>query len=175
MRDFLIALAFVAVALGGYTAWQTHPQWLAELTTNEIVVPAVADDDDDFEDVADAPTRRYGAPSLCGSGRRVTCIVDGDTGWLEGEKWRLTTQTGGVDAPEISKPECPAEKRIGDRARDRLRSLMSNGYYVNRDGEDRHGRTLLTVTLADGRDVGEVLIAEGLAQAWPNTGNKWCR
>ena len=33
---------------------------------------------------------------------------------------------------------------------------------------------LAKVRLADGRDAGQVLIHEGMAQAWPNTGNRWC-
>ncbi|MEC5383482.1 thermonuclease family protein, partial [Aurantimonas sp. C2-6-R+9] len=103
--------------------------------------------------------------------RGVTCIVDGDTGWQDGEKWRMA----GIDTPEISKPECAAEKRKGLAARDRLRRLMSGGYSLTRDGTGNYGRTLVTVTLADGRDAGEVLVQEGLSQRWPNTGNPWCR
>jgi hypothetical protein len=33
---------------------------------------------------------------------------------------------------------------------------------------------LVRVQLANGRDAGEVLIAEGLAQPWLNKGNRWC-
>lgn len=106
--------------------------------------------------------------------RRLTCIVDGDTGWLNGEKWRLIGRSGGVDAPELSKPECAGEAAKASVARDRLRSLMSGGYSVERDGEDGYGRALVRVTLADGRDAGDALIDAGLAQAWPNSGNVWC-
>lgn len=118
---------------------------------------------------------RPGGISICSGGDRVTCIVDGDTGWLDGEKWRLVARSGGVDAPELSKPECASERAKASVARDRLRSLMSGGYAVERDGEDRNGRALVRITLADGRDAGDALIREGLAQAWPNHGNVWCR
>lgn len=115
---------------------------------------------------------------ICSGGdraaRRLTCIVDGDTGWQDGVKWRLTSRSGGVDAPEISKPECAGERSAGQRATSRLKVLMSSGYTMRVTGTDRYDRQLVVVTLADGRDVGEVLIDEGLAQPWPNSGNPWC-
>ncbi len=107
---------------------------------------------------------------LCSGSVRVTCVVDGDTGWEAGTKWRMT----GIDAPEVSKPGCAAEKSIGNRATHRLQALMSGGYSLHGGGLDRYGRRLVSVTLANGRDAGEVLMAEGLAQRWPNSGNKWC-
>ncbi|GGD12852.1 hypothetical protein GCM10011335_14620 [Aureimonas glaciei] len=102
--------------------------------------------------------------------RKVTCLVDGDTGWHDGMKWR----TAGIDTPEIDHAACPRERQIGTRARDRLRQLMSAGYALDRQGSDNHGRALVTITLGDGRDAGQVLIDEGLSQAWPNSGNPWC-
>ena len=112
---------------------------------------------------------------ICAGSRRITCIVDGDTGWHEGEKWRLVSRSGGVDAPEISNPACAAEKIAGERATRRLRSLMSAGYTLSGNRYDRYGRRLVAVTLSDGRDVGKMLIDEGLAQKWPNSSNPWCR
>ncbi|WP_167591814.1 hypothetical protein [Jiella endophytica] len=38
----------------------------------------------------------------------------------------------------------------------------------------RYGCAVVTITLADRRDAGTVLKAEGLAQDWPNEGNIWC-
>lgn len=103
--------------------------------------------------------------------RRLTCLVDGDTGWERGRNWRYE----GIDTPEISQPECERERALGHAATDRLRALMARGYrieWLNRSG--KYGRELATITLADGRDAGEVLIEEGLAQRWPNKGNIWC-
>ncbi|WP_185982802.1 thermonuclease family protein [Aureimonas mangrovi] len=119
------------------------------------------------------------AVPVCSGGnraeRRLTCVVDGDTGWEDGVKWRLTSRSGGVDAPEISRPECSAERAAGDRATRRLQALMAGGYSMKTTGTDRYDRELVVITLADGRDAGEILIAEGLAQSWPNSGNPWCR
>ena len=103
--------------------------------------------------------------------RKVTCLVDGDTGWERGVKWRALD----VDTPEIGHAECAAEKRLGIAARDRLRQLMASGYTIEWSGaKGYYGRALAKVRLADGRDAGQVLIHEGMAQAWPNTGNRWC-
>ena len=112
----------------------------------------------------------HGSLPICSGGHRITCIVDGDTGWLDGEKWRLL----GTDTPEISKPECSNEYSVGIAARNRLQTLMLGGYAIERGGRDRYGRRLVTIRLADGRDVGDVLEAEGLSQPWPNSGNRWC-
>src|SRR5688572_18991541 len=48
-----------------------------------------------------------GGVPICAGGlraaHRVTCLVDGDTGWESGVKWRLS----GVDTPELTLPGCP--------------------------------------------------------------------
>ncbi|MBO0903544.1 thermonuclease family protein [Jiella sonneratiae] len=112
----------------------------------------------------------HGALPVCGRGERRTCLVDGDTGWADGRKWRLAR----IDTPEVFSPACPAERRIGEQATRRLQALLSQGYRLAADGTDRYGRDLVTITLADGRDAGRVLMGEGLAQPWPNRSNPWC-
>lgn len=102
---------------------------------------------------------------------KVTCVYDGDTGWQHGLKWRLLD----IDAPEIQGAACQNELEIAIRSRDRLAELMAPGYTVQWNGRrDRSKRALLSISLADGRDAGRVLIDEGLAQPWPNVGNIWC-
>jgi endonuclease YncB( thermonuclease family) len=116
------------------------------------------------------------AIDLCKGGRRaerkVTCVVDGDTIWQQGVKMRLLE----IDAPEMS-GECPAEKLKARKATARLVDLMSKGYRIQDSGnKDRTSdrRSLIRIRLLDGRDAGEVLMREGLAQRWPNVGNIWC-
>jgi endonuclease YncB( thermonuclease family) len=109
--------------------------------------------------------------TICGIGLRSTCLVDGDTGWEGGRKWRLL----GIDTPELASPGCPAEFDTAILARDRLQTLMRDGYQIVWSGsDDRFGRALVDVHLSDGRSASDVLLAEGLAQTWPNTGNIWC-
>ena len=117
------------------------------------------------------------AIEICSGGNRaargVTCLVDADTGWERGVKWRLLD----IDAPEITKPECRRELEIGSNATRRLQQLMESGYRIADSGSrDRTSdrRALVRVVLPDGRDAGQVLVDEGFAQFWPNKGNKWC-
>ena len=100
----------------------------------------------------------------------MTCVVDGDTFWLGGEKIRIKN----IDAPEISKPDCAAERRLGDVATRRLLTLLNAGSVtLKRQGQDRFGRTLALVYV-DGTDVGKVLISEGLAHLWGGSLRSWC-
>ncbi|MET3587858.1 endonuclease YncB(thermonuclease family) [Pseudorhizobium tarimense] len=117
------------------------------------------------------------AIEICKGGDRaargVTCLVDGDTLWQDGVKMRLLD----IDAPETFDADCGREKDIGDLATERMQELMAHGYKLKDSGrKDRTSdkRTLVRVVLPDGRDAGQVLISEGLAQPWPNRGNKWC-
>lgn len=101
-------------------------------------------------------------------GRRVY-VIDGDTVRLAtGETVRLWN----IDAPETSRARCEAEAALGYRAKERLAQLLRSGRVaVVRDEPngrlvDQYGRALARLT-ADGRDVGEALIAQGLATRWP--------
>lgn len=64
---------------------------------------------------------------------RVTCVVDGDTVWIAGEKIRLLD----IDAPEM-KGKCPAEAALAMRSRDRLVVLLrERRVTIARDGVDK--------------------------------------
>jgi endonuclease YncB( thermonuclease family) len=120
---------------------------------------------------ADLSAMQAGGISECGL-LRHTCLVDGDTGWQNGIKWRMQ----GIDAPEMDdKAECPNEKAKARGSLERLMALMANGYSVKSSGRyDKYNRLLVDVVLADGRDAGRALMQEGFAQPWPNRGNVWC-
>lgn len=110
--------------------------------------------------------------SVCGVVRR-TCVVDGDTIWLDGVKIRIAD----IDTPEISQPQCSREYDLGIRARDRLVVLLNQGAFSavtvgNRD-EDGFGRKL-RVLVRHGRSLGDQLVAEGLARTWTGTKETWC-
>ena len=109
---------------------------------------------------------------LCGAGQRITCVVDGDTFWLDGVKIRLAD----IDTPEISGPACAAEAALGARATRRLQFLLNAGPFELTRGirdEDRNGRKLRTA-LRDDRSLGETLIDEGLAHRWLGYKRSWC-
>lgn len=110
--------------------------------------------------------------ALCAEGPRTTCVVDGDTFWLAGEKVRIAD----INAPETHDAGCPAEAALGNRATRRLIALLNSGPIslapADRD-RDRYGR-LLRVVLRDGRSLGAQLVAEGLAETWQGRRGDWC-
>jgi len=124
--------------------------------------------------VAPAPAVRVAATRfpLCGAGERIQCVVDGDTIWLGGTKIRLAD----INTPELSSPQCAAERRLGERAALRLQALLESGPFELRAGgrdEDRYGRKLRTL-VRDGRSLGDILVAEGLAHPWTGRRASWC-
>jgi endonuclease YncB( thermonuclease family) len=100
-------------------------------------------------------------------------IVDGDTIRVAGETFRLV----GFDAPETYRAQCPSERALGNRATLRLRQLVAGGgldlervacsCQPGTEGTPRcnYGRSC-GVLRVRGRDVGELLIAEGMAHAY---------
>ena len=104
---------------------------------------------------------------------RETCVVDGDTFWLDGEKIRIAD----IDTPEISEPQCDAEYARGIEARDRLVALLNQGPFdlspiAGRD-EDQYGRKL-RVVMRSGSSLGDQLVSEGLARTWTGRREPWC-
>ena len=112
------------------------------------------------------------AIEICGKAKRYTCVVDGDTIWLKGEKIRLM----GFDTPETTTAFCggDTEKQLGNKATERLQELLTNNdFSVHRDGKDRYGRTLAIIRIDD-VNVGDMLVDEGLARYWPDGDEFWC-
>ena len=121
---------------------------------------------------ASAQARAMHSFAVCGAIRK-TCVVDGDTIWLEGVKIRIAD----IDTPEISSPKCSAEYERGIRARDRLVVLLNGGEFElrpieNRD-EDQYGRKL-RVIMRSGRSLGDQLVSENLARTWTGGREPWC-
>ena len=109
---------------------------------------------------------------MCGR-NRYTCVVDGDTIWLEGQNLRLQS----YDTPEPYDDICGGEKEVAlaKKASARLLELLNaSPFTVETFGVDGTGsRTLATIRIA-GRDVGDILIEEWLARRWPNGEEWWC-
>lgn len=108
---------------------------------------------------------------MCGRNRH-TCVVDGDTIWLDGQNLRLQS----YDTPEPHNDICggQAEVTLAHRASARLLDLLnSNAFTVQTSGQDRYGRVLATIRIG-GRDVGDILIEERLARRWPDGHEWWC-
>lgn len=110
--------------------------------------------------------------ALCAESPRTTCVVDGDTFWLAGEKIRIAD----INAPETHGAHCPSERARGEAATRRLIALLNAGPFVLETGArpvDRYGRALRTVTRG-GQSLGAMLVREGLAEQWRGRRSDWC-
>jgi len=103
---------------------------------------------------------------------QVSYVHDGDTVILEdGRKVRLL----GMNAPEVKKGDTPAEEG-GYKSRDALRELFKDNKNISlvfgKGQKDKYGRTLAHVLTEDGKNVQQILLAQGNAKALsiaPNT------
>ena len=122
---------------------------------------------------APAPSTAPTPAPVCAPPSAATItVIDGDTVEYCGERWRLM----GYDTPEVHGAKCGYERILGETAAYRLRVLIGGGAVTltSSGRRDRYGRILGTLT-AGGRDVGVVLIGEGLAHVY--SGGKrlgWC-
>ena len=110
--------------------------------------------------------------ALCAESPRTTCVVDGDTFWLAGEKIRIAD----INAPETHGARCPSERAQGEAATRRLIGLLNAGPFVLETGArpvDRYGRLLRTITRR-GQSLGDMLVREGLAARWRGRRSDWC-
>lgn len=105
---------------------------------------------------------------------RPPVAIDGDTARIGGRMIRLA----GIDAPELRRPRCPAERERARQARDRLTELMTAGPVKIQKlrRRDRYGRLIAILRDEAGRDLGQVLVSEGLAVPYQGRGRRmdWC-
>lgn len=110
----------------------------------------------------------------CRGGKRHTCVVDGDTLWINGVKLRAQ----GYDTPETTTNICGGSQEValGQAATRRFIEILNTARIdispVGRKG--RYGRDLVVI-YANGRDVGDILVGEGLARHYPSGREFWCR
>jgi endonuclease YncB( thermonuclease family) len=110
---------------------------------------------------------------------RNAVILDGDTVAFGSERVRIMD----IEAPGISEPHCEREEIFALRSRQRLAELIRSGpVTIERMGRDEIGRTQARLFLSDGRNLADVLVAEGLALPWQEGAEArearqqhWCR
>lgn len=112
--------------------------------------------------------------ALYASAAEIIRVVDGDTLLVRIGSVRERVRIAGIDAPELSGGHC--ERELAVRSADYLRSLtpVETPVEIYRRGHDRYGRILADVTLADGRDAGQAMIAAGTARKWTGRRLPWC-
>ncbi len=101
-------------------------------------------------------------------------VIDGNSLQLLGI---ANARLAGLDAPELKRSHCAAEKALAQRAARRLAVLLSEGTasvtWVN-SRLDGVARPYVSISV-DGHDVAETLIAEGYGRAYEKGARKgWC-
>lgn len=109
---------------------------------------------------------------ICGAGKRITCVVDGDTAWIAGTKYRLED----IDTPEKGHlAECMQEGLQAIEATKRLAEILStHRFTIEPSGTDRYGRVLAKFMVGEA-SAGDMLVREGLARPWRGKTEDWCR
>lgn len=109
---------------------------------------------------------------FCHSGGGSNCVVDGDTFWFAGDKYRIAD----IDTPETHPARCAEEAALGAAATVRLHEWLNAGAFslesAGRDS-DQYDRKLRVVTRG-GTSVGAVLVSDGLARPWEGQRRPWC-
>jgi micrococcal nuclease len=101
-------------------------------------------------------------------------VVDGDTlRDAAGERYRVEN----IDAPERgARSECPEERALAEAARAYVEAWISQSDEVEAipiGRRDRYGRVVARIEI-DGVDLGERLMARGLAQPWRGRKADFC-
>ncbi len=101
-------------------------------------------------------------------------VWDGDTFRIASVSGFEKIRISNIDAPEIE-ARCSFEAGLAQKAKLRLAELLQLGEVrVNTEKIDRYGRILATVENASG-DIGDRLVAEGVARTWTGRREAWCR
>lgn len=105
----------------------------------------------------------------------ISGALSADRGFAnyDGDTLRATFRIENIDTPEI-KGACDAEKKLAIRAKDFTKAWLAKGRVtIQQTGIDKYGRVLARVE-RNGEDLGEALIAAGLARPWKGRREKWC-
>lgn len=102
-------------------------------------------------------------------------VIDGDTVEVRGTGERVRLQN--IDTPETEgRAKCDAERAAGEAAKHAAIEMVAAAHTITisrTSRHDRYGRTIGFV-LIDGRDLGEAMMAAGLARPWRGHREPWC-
>ncbi len=100
-------------------------------------------------------------------------VIDGDTLGDGAERYRVEN----IDAPERgARAHCPEERALAEAASAYVANWVAGAREVTAIGSgrrDRYGRRLARIEI-DGGDLGDRLIARGLAQPWRGRRANFC-
>lgn len=110
----------------------------------------------------------------------VERVIDGDTVRVAARIWvghtvSVSVRLAGVDAPEIFRPRCAAERDAARRAKSFVETMLGGEEVTLHDVvPDKYGgRVVARIETASGDDLGEALLSEGLA-AEDAAADPWC-
>lgn len=109
----------------------------------------------------------------------VVRVVDGDTIQVRAHIWvgqtlDIMVRIADIDAPEIHRPACSAERRIADRAKAEVEAVIGESVHLHQIHLGKYaGRIVADAYLPDGRNLSAHLLAEGLAVPMGET-DPWC-
>ena len=100
-------------------------------------------------------------------------VWDGDSIRLGTTRLSEAVRIFNIDAPEIE-GQCAYETDLALQSKIRLAELLKGQRIeILHQGTDRYGRTLAAIRV-EGRDVGDILVSEGLARTWAGRREPWC-
>jgi endonuclease YncB( thermonuclease family) len=106
-------------------------------------------------------------------------VVDGDTVRVSAKIWvdqrvSVAVRLKGVDAPELFKPQCEAEKDAARKAKAFVEEIVGGGVRLLEIEHDKYGgRVVARLETDGGTDVGAALVAKGLATVM-GAPDPWC-
>ncbi len=116
-----------------------------------------------------APASHSQTPAPAPEKALVVHVFDGDTILISSRGRKLKVRLLGIDAPEKEGPYTKAEP-LGEEAGRRATALALRKkvtlIYGGDSLKDKHGRYLAHVILPDGRTLNEIMLEEGLAEAY---------
>ncbi|MEO1475263.1 MAG: thermonuclease family protein [Pseudomonadota bacterium] len=99
----------------------------------------------------------------------VLRVIDGDTVRVRANIWvnqslDVSVRLAGVDTPEITRPNCRAERIKADAAREAVAELVGDELFLTDISLGKYaGRVVANITTLDGTDLGEHLLETGQA------------
>jgi len=164
----LVAVAAALWAMVEYRSLLPQPQSLANKAGHIVASLPVP-----LRPHANEERRIHVRFDYCGNGSSPNCVFDGDTIRYGGFKIRLAD----IDAPELFSPKCASELKRARQATQRLNALLNQGpvqiLAIGSRDEDSYGRKLRVIE-RNGRSLGGILVAEGLARPWDGARRSWC-
>lgn len=161
-RILILLLLGSTLVLGTYFKRDEHPQrWWSEITgaplqdTSQRSLPRALHGGNAIQ-LGGQAMGGHAASAGGSSGGRVTNVRDGDTIEVEGRPIRIAT----LDCAETGSV-------AGDAATRRMRALVSGERVIcSLTGEQSYDRWIGNCRLANGRDIADVMIGEGLCRRW---------